>query len=305
MRNRKSLAGFLLAVAVSVLPGMALPRISDAASSSPIVTAHQGPTWDRYKLIDGEFSVLFPTVPSMSSYDVQMKSLAKSPLRHLVGAFADGVVYAVYVFDRKQTLDEFINEFHHAPAMDFKRELNINGVRGKEYGFRNDERMGLTEYLVTARRIYVFEAQGSLLGNPDPGITKFFESVRFLETNDAQTLIDGPGKPLPAPTSTATGTPEDQIFSGRQVMRKVVVVTKPEPTYTEEARRQATTGTVVMRCVFRSSGTVDNIHLVSGLDNGLTERALEAAKQIKFIPAVKDGRFVSMWMELQYNFNLY
>lgn len=305
MKNRKSSAVFLLVVAVSGLPGMALQRSSDAAPSSPIVTAHQVPSWDRYKLIDGEFSVLFPTVPSMSSYNVQMKSLAKSPLRHLIGAFADGVVYAVYVFDRKQTLDEFMNEFHHAAAMDFRRELSMNGVRGKEYGFRNDERIGLAEYLITPRRIYVFEAQGSLLGNPDAGITKFFESVRFLETNDAQTLIDGPGKPLAAPTSAATETPEDQIFNGRQVTRKVVVVTKPQPTYTEEARKQATTGTVIMRCVFRSSGTVGNIHLVSGLDNGLNERSLEAAKQIKFIPAVKDGRFVSMWMELQYNFNLY
>jgi hypothetical protein len=26
---------------------------------------------------------------------------------------------------------------------------------------------------------------------------------------------------------------------------------------------------------------------------------------LKFIPAVKDGRFVSMWIQLEYNFNLY
>jgi len=44
---------------------------------------------------------------------------------------------------------------------------------------------------------------------------------------------------------------------------------------------------------------------VSGLADGLNERAIEAAQQIKFYPAVKDGQLVSMWMELQYNFDLY
>jgi len=37
----------------------------------------------------------------------------------------------------------------------------------------------------------------------------------------------------------------------------------------------------------------------------LLERAIDAAKKIRFIPAVKDGKYVSMWMQLEYNFNLY
>jgi hypothetical protein len=37
----------------------------------------------------------------------------------------------------------------------------------------------------------------------------------------------------------------------------------------------------------------------------LTERAIAAARQIKFSPATKDGHAVSMYIELQYNFNLY
>jgi protein TonB len=85
----------------------------------------------------------------------------------------------------------------------------------------------------------------------------------------------------------------------------VAVVTKPEPRYTEEARKKSITGQVVLRAVFSSSGVVTNIHPVTYLPNGLTEQSIEAAKQIRFIPAVKDGRFVSMWIELQYNFNLF
>jgi TonB family protein len=101
------------------------------------------------------------------------------------------------------------------------------------------------------------------------------------------------------------GTDYDKIFSGREVTSKARVLSKPEPTYTEAARKNQITGTVVLRAVFSSGGSVTNIHAVSGLPDGLTERAIAAAKSIKFVPATKDGRPVSMWMELQYNFNLY
>ena len=94
-------------------------------------------------------------------------------------------------------------------------------------------------------------------------------------------------------------------MSGKLVSLKPVVVAKPEPTYTEDARRHQITGTIVIRCVFTSSGAVTNIVAMSTLPDGLTEKAIAAAQQIRFIPAVKDGRFVSMYMQLEYNFNLY
>ncbi|MDX6383479.1 MAG: periplasmic protein TonB [Blastocatellia bacterium] len=101
------------------------------------------------------------------------------------------------------------------------------------------------------------------------------------------------------------GTDYNKIFSGREVTSKARVLEKPEPTYTESARKNQITGTVVLRAVFSAGGSVTNIHAVSGLPDGLTERAIAAAKNIRFVPATKDGHPVSMWMELQYNFNLY
>jgi TonB family protein len=59
---------------------------------------------------------------------------------------------------------------------------------------------------------------------------------------------------------------------------------------------------VVLKAVFSSSGKVTNIVIVSGVP-GLTEEAIKAARQITFEPAIKDGRNVAMWMQLEYNFN--
>ncbi len=101
------------------------------------------------------------------------------------------------------------------------------------------------------------------------------------------------------------GTDYNKIFSGKDVNSKARVLSKPEPQYTEEARKNQVTGTVILRAVFTSGGQVTNITARSGLPYGLTERAIAAARQIKFVPATKDGRPVSMYIQLEYNFNLY
>jgi TonB family protein len=101
------------------------------------------------------------------------------------------------------------------------------------------------------------------------------------------------------------GTDYNKVFSSKDVTSRARVLDKPEPQYTEAARKNQVTGTVVLKAVFSSSGSVTNITTIRGLPDGLTERAIAAAKQIRFVPAQKDGRNVSMWMQLEYNFNLY
>jgi TonB family protein len=88
-------------------------------------------------------------------------------------------------------------------------------------------------------------------------------------------------------------------------IEKVRVRMKPEPAYTESARRNGVTGTVVLKCIFGWNGSVYNIVTASSLPDGLTQRAIDAARKIKYLPAVKDGQYVSMWMQLEYNFDLY
>jgi TonB family protein len=101
------------------------------------------------------------------------------------------------------------------------------------------------------------------------------------------------------------GTDYNRIFSGKDVTSKARVLEKPEPQYTEAARKNQITGVVIIRAVFSASGQVTNISAISKLPDGLTEKAIAAARQIRFVPATKDGRPVSMWMQLEYNFNLY
>jgi len=98
---------------------------------------------------------------------------------------------------------------------------------------------------------------------------------------------------------------ENGIFRGPEVEQRARLISKPEPQYSEEARRNQITGTVMLRVVFSRTGQVEQIRAIQTLPFGLTERAIAAARGIKFVPAMKGGRAVSMYMQLEYNFNLY
>jgi TonB family protein len=102
-----------------------------------------------------------------------------------------------------------------------------------------------------------------------------------------------------------TGDGDGGPYRVAEVEQRARLLSKPEPQYTEEARRNQVTGTVVLRVVFSSAGEVVQIRAVRTLPFGLTERAIAAARKIQFVPALKGGQPVSVSMQLEYNFNLY
>jgi TonB family protein len=75
--------------------------------------------------------------------------------------------------------------------------------------------------------------------------------------------------------------------------------------YTETARNNGVGGTVVLQVVFHADGSITDIKVIRGLPDGLTEKAIEAAKKIRFVPAMCDGAPVSIRGSVEFMFNLY
>ncbi|HEX8719701.1 MAG TPA: energy transducer TonB [Pyrinomonadaceae bacterium] len=101
------------------------------------------------------------------------------------------------------------------------------------------------------------------------------------------------------------GVDYSRPFQPREVTRKALITFKPEPNFTEEARKNNVSGVVRLRAILHASGGVQSISVVKGLPDGLTEKAIAAARQIRFTPAEKDGRAVSQYVVLEYSFNIY
>jgi TonB family protein len=83
-----------------------------------------------------------------------------------------------------------------------------------------------------------------------------------------------------------------------------VPIFKPEPEYSEEARKAKFQGTVLLSIVILPDGTTSNIRVVRPLGLGLDEKAIEAVRKWKFKPSLKDGRPVPVSAQVEVNFRL-
>ena len=88
-------------------------------------------------------------------------------------------------------------------------------------------------------------------------------------------------------------------------LTKLRILSKPRPGYTDLARERNTQGEVILRVTFLASGEIGSIEPVKTLPNGLTEKAIAAARQIEFEPPVVDGRAVSITKQIEYTFAIY
>jgi TonB family protein len=83
------------------------------------------------------------------------------------------------------------------------------------------------------------------------------------------------------------------------------VLFQPDPEYSEEARKAKYQGTVVLWLVVGPDGRAHDIRVARTLGLGLDEKAMEAVKTWKFEPAMKDGRPVSVMINVEVTFRLY
>jgi TonB family protein len=103
-----------------------------------------------------------------------------------------------------------------------------------------------------------------------------------------------------------TPADEHKAYTGSEVTKRAVIVSRPAPEYPRNARGSNVEGKVVLRLILLASGEVaEKIEVIQSLPAGLTEAAIAAACKIKFTPAERDGQPVSQYVTVVYNFNLY
>jgi TonB family protein len=258
----------------------------------------QSGSWLRYTVKGAEFSVTLPEEPAMKTTDVFITRLQKSRVERLVETKAGDLVYRVYVYENpkpRQSLKDFVAEQIERSDLNltFERELKVGKFGGQQYSSHDRDFPTTEQYFSTDARLYRFVVRGATADHT--GAQPFFSSVALGKKQEGIEIIEGG---MPRET-------EQTIFRGAEVETKVRLISKPEPSYTDEAKQHGLVGTVVLKAIFAASGNVTNIRVVHGLPDGLTERSIAAARQIRFVPATREGRFVSMWMQLEYNFNLY
>lgn len=83
-----------------------------------------------------------------------------------------------------------------------------------------------------------------------------------------------------------------------------IVINRVEPQYSDEARAAHYQGTVVLEVVVRTDGTCEVVRVVRELGFKLDESAVEAIRQWRFKPAMRNGEPVDVRLNVEVNFNL-
>lgn len=83
-----------------------------------------------------------------------------------------------------------------------------------------------------------------------------------------------------------------------------VLLHKVEPDYSEEARKVKFQGTVLLSVEIDEQGRVRSLRVTRPVGLGLDEKAMEAVRQWRFKPAVKDGKPIATPAAVEVNFRL-
>jgi hypothetical protein len=109
----------------------------------------------------------------------------------------------------------------------------------------------------------------------------------------------------------------EHIYLNKELTQKAVVRDKPHPKLSKKSIKSISKYTnhpmIRLRVILRSNGEVSDIevkkvlpeNLPDDLIQALTEATTQAARKLKFTPAVKDGRSVSTYVILEYVFNFF
>lgn len=105
-------------------------------------------------------------------------------------------------------------------------------------------------------------------------------------------------------TLASTEGPKNSGATTGGASSSVDILYEPNPAYTSEARLLKMEGDVVLEVVFLASGQLQVTRVVSGLGHGLDEAAIQAAKQIRFRPAKRNGQPVDFPAHVRIEFRL-
>ena len=106
-------------------------------------------------------------------------------------------------------------------------------------------------------------------------------------------------------TPPATVSAAEMPLENEPANAQLRLLYMPKPAYTEIARKNQVQGTVRLKVTFLASGQIGAIVPITSLPDGLTDKAVEVAKLIRFKPQRVNGVPRTVVKSIEYNFSVY
>lgn len=272
--------------------------------------------WTRYTYPGEEFSVELPAAPAVS----RITRVIPDPAGHRIaqarvfGVYSGGAVFMVAAYDHPretESLDFFAGYIWGGRGLAAAGDIRLGEFDGRAYRYTYPFE-GAARVFRAKRHAYLLQVLSDEKGH-ERAFERFLDSLalggkpageRIADKTPAEPSAPEPARPARTPPAARPAPEGDGPFSFKDVSRRALIVFKPEPVYTDKARRNKVTGVVRLRLVLASTGKVARVEVVKDLPDGLTEKAVEAARRILFLPAVVGDRRVSQYAVLEYGFDI-
>lgn len=263
---------------------------------------------------------MFPKLP------VRIDTLSycqETAVKHFY-AYADEVVYEVKIFEKsKEPISISCSKKEKFTAKSFDK--HISDVQD-EAGFKNSEkiRRGENEFirleksdqthkfstwlLNDFKNLRWFEFTFSTYKEKQLDENLFVDSLKFevdeksIEINDGAEVLFGDVEEKQKAVETNSAEKSEQK---EEKVAPFVIIIRPKPRYTSEARKGNVTGNVRIRVTFLPNGAIGSVEPVSEFDEGLTKQAINVTRKMAFLPKKSNDRKLAITKVVVYNFSIY
>ena len=226
--------------------------------------------------------------------------------------------------DRKLTVYRYINgvfltmEYYEGAAKSIQEDLEkreksaaaksgtINGFEFKQFAGNAGNYFTKTQYFKIKNRLYVIKGMAKIAAHPI--VEGFFNSVKLIEDKK----VVSPNIPADAASFSLPDIVEQETvkvgddaaaIEAKQADRQVIVLYSPRPKY-PRGQSGGGEGKIRLKVLYSASGTVTKVEILDSPSRALTDAAVGAAKRAVFLPAEKDGKFVSVYQTREYTFEV-
>lgn len=219
------------------------------------------------------------------------------------------LITEVYEGDVRDVRDELIKRLStKASTYDLVKAQDVDGVSLKLFQRKQDKLFSIQQFVLFKKRLYVLQAHAG--SEKDLILEQFKRSLalsvggknilpNLSSGEDEQSAIKPPDIII-----DSSRLPDDSVVLSGKPDREMIMLYKPLPRYTSEARQAGATGEVILNVLFSASGKVTKIKFESG-ELAFRESSVSAAERILFVPAEKDGKLVSVWKKISYSFAIF
>lgn len=204
----------------------------------------------------------------------------------------------------------------------------VGNLKGEKFSFADSEGYYQTILAIQGNnRFYIFHAVSAVKDNP--AVESFFKSIKFdksialkkipeAETGNAEQSNSiekqenktsgtgvGSGRGTGSGSGIGSGSDSSADTKSNNQTTPLKILSSPRAEYTDLARFYEITGTVTLRVTFLPDGKIGEIIPISKLPMGLLKNSIEAAKAVRFEPAMRNGTPYSTVKAIQYRFIIY